>query len=505
MPSLLRRKPSVKSDQISQLGKWGELTSIVMRFIGPLVIVAAITLVFFSPIPITATAAGFFYLAAIAGIAASWGFAESLAASLAALLCLDYFFLPPFRSFSITTPRALEGFIAFLAASIAVSFFAARPARRAPEESRPQLEMERLYALSRAILLMDAARPVAKQMAFQIAQIFELPAFALYDRESGEIARAGPEDMPGIEEKLREAAVRGTLFHDQALRLTVTAIRLGGGPIGSMALRGGAISDGALHALSNLVAIGLERVRGQEVANEAEAARQSQELKSTLLDAIAHDFKTPLTSIKAATTALLSSSVPKLLERNELVSIIDEEADRLSRLVTEVIQMARLEGGKTQLTRESHSAGSLIRTALGSMQSQLEGREVRLSVAPNLPLVSADTDLIAVALRQLIDNALKYSPPRSPIVVSARMGERSAVISVADCGQGISESQQRRIFEKFYRAPAEGEPVAGTGMGLTIARKIMDAHSGRIWVESKPGQGSEFFISIPIARQETLA
>ncbi|MGH9343170.1 MAG: sensor histidine kinase [Terriglobia bacterium] len=484
---------------MSQLG-------LVLRFTGPLLIVAAVTLVFFSPIPIGAMAAGFFYLAAIAGIAASWGLAESLAASFAALLCFDYFFLPPLRTFSITSPRALEGFIAFLVSAIAVSVLAARATSRAPQESRPQLEMERLYALSRAILLMDAARPVAKQMAFQIAQIFELPAFALYDRESGEVIRAGPEDMPGIDDKLREAAVRGTLFQDDLSRLTVTAIRLGGGPIGSMAMRGGSLSDGALHALSNIVAIGLERVRGQEAANEAEAARQSQELKSTLLDAIAHEFKTPLTSIKAAASALLSASAPKLpnlLERRELVSIIDEEADRLSRLVTEAIQMARVEGGKMQLARGFHSAGSLIRTALDSMQPALEGREVRLRVTPELPCVSADADLIALALRQLMDNALKYSPAGSPIVVSANAAEGSVIVSVADSGQGVTESQQRRIFDKFYRVP--GEPVSGTGMGLTIARKIMDAHSGRIWVESKPGQGSEFFISLPTANQETLA
>lgn len=504
MPASFSRKRSFLLRQLGQLrlsGHWASL----LRFAGPLLIVGAITLVFFSPIPIGAAAAGFFYLAAIAGIAASWGFAESLAASLVALLCFDYFFLPPFRSFSITSSRALEGFIAFLVSAIAVCLFAARPARRAPKESRPQLEMERLYALSRAILLMDAARPVAKQMAFQIAQIFDLPAFALYDRESGEVIRAGPEDMPGIEDKLREAAVRGTLLQDGPARLIVTAIRLGGGPIGSMALRGGEISDGALHALSNVVAIGLERVRGQEAANEAEAARQSQELKSTLLDAIAHEFKTPLTSIKAAASALLASSAPKLLERRELVSIIDEEADRLSRLVTEAIQMARVEGGKMQLSQGSHSAARLIRAALDSMQPVIEGREVRVRVAPGLLPVSADADLIVLALRQLMDNALKYSPPGSPIVVSARAAERGTIISVADSGQGITENQQRRIFEKFYRAPAEGEPVSGTGMGLTIARKIMDAHSGRIWVESKPGRGSEFFISIPAASQETLA
>ena len=140
--------------------------------------------------------------------------------------------------------------------------------------------------------------------------------------------------------------------------------------------------------------------------------------------------------------------------------------------------------GKMQLARGSHSAGNLIRAALDSMRPALEGREVRLRVAAGLPPVAADADLIALTLRQLIDNALKYSPAGSPIVVSARAGESSAVISVADSGQGITENQQRRIFDKFYRVPVEGEPVSGTGMGLTIARKILDAHSGSIWVES---------------------
>ncbi|MGH9378560.1 MAG: sensor histidine kinase [Terriglobia bacterium] len=498
MPFPFDRKPALRNFLLSQMGR-------VLRFAGPLLIVAAITFVFFSAIPMGSMAAGFLYLVAIAGIAASWGLAESLAASLAALLCFDYFFLPPLRTFSITPPRALEGFIVFLISAIAVSALAARPTPRAPEEAGPQLEMERLYALSRAILLMDATRPVAKQIAFQIAQIFQLPALALYDRESGAVIRAGPEDMPGVEDKLREASVRGTLFHDAPSRVTVTAIRLGGGPIGSMAMRGAALSDGALHALSNLVAIGLERIRGQEAANEAEAARQSQELKSTLLDAIAHEFKTPLTSIKAAASALLSSPVSKLLEQRELALIIDEEADRLSRLVTEAIQMARVEGGKMQLARGSHSTGSLIRAALDSMRPALEGREVRLRVAAGLPPVAADADLIVLALKQLIDNAIKYSPAGSPIVMSARAAEGSAVISVADSGQGITENQQRRIFDQFYRVPVEGEPVSGTGMGLTIARKILDAHSGSIWVESKRGQGSEFFISIPISNEVSLA
>ena len=221
---------------------------------------------------------------------------------------LIIFSWPPLRTFSITAPRALEGFIVFLISAIAVSALAARPASRAPEDSGPQLEMERLYALSRAILLMDAARPVAKQIAFQIAQIFELPPSPFMTARAARSFAPAPRICPASRISWR-GAVRGA-----SPRRFVPPDRHrdspGRRPDGSMAMRGAALSDGALHALSNIVAIGLERVRGQEAANEAEAAiRQSQELKSTLLDAIAHEFKTPLTSIKAAASALLSSAV----------------------------------------------------------------------------------------------------------------------------------------------------------------------------------------------------
>ncbi|MGH9396966.1 MAG: sensor histidine kinase [Terriglobia bacterium] len=476
-----------------------------LRFTGTLAIAAAITFVCFRAIPMGAAAAGFFFLVAIVAISAGWGLPEALVASAAAMFCFDYFFLPPIKTLGIRSSSHREAFVAFAAAAVAASLLAARGARHRGEHAGPQHEMERLYALSRAILLMDAAHPVAKQIAFKIAQIFELPALALYDRESGEILRAGPEDMPGIEDRLREVAVRGTLFEDARARITVTAIRLGGGPIGSIAWRGPEFSDGALHALSNLVAIGLERVRGQEAANEAEAARQSQELKSTLLDAIAHEFKTPLTSIKAATSALLATPMPPSLERQELVTIIDEEADRLARLVTGAIQMARVEGGKMQLTHGSYPVDALIRAALEAMQPRLEGRTVQVNIAAGLPAVMADGDLIVLALRQLVDNAVKYSPARSPLALHAKATERRVIISVADQGQGIAEAQQQRIFDKFYRVPVADGTGGGTGIGLAIAREILSAHAGDVWVESKLGEGSEFFISIPVSSQEKPA
>lgn len=475
-----------------------------LRIVAVIAVIAAMTFVSTSVIPVSAAAAGFFYLAAIAVIAAGWGLMEAAVASGAALLCLDFFFLPPVGSFSILRPESIEEFLAFLAAATVLCVLLARSPRGRDSIDR-QREMESLYALSRGILLMDADRSVAKQIAYQIARIFQLPAVVLYDRHSGEFHCAGPEDLQGFNDKLRETAVRGTLFQDERSKTTIAAVRLGGGPMASMALRGAAFSDGALHALSNLVAIGLERAHGQEAAHRAEAARQSQELKSTLLDAIAHEFQTPLTSIKAAASALLSGSVSRGIEQHELISIVDEEADRLSRLVGEAIQMARLEDAQGQLSRELHPVCTLVDTALAPIKSALEGREVVVRFQQNLPPVWGDAELLGLAIRQLIDNALKYGFPDTAISITSRAAGGRALIAVSDQGPGIPESDQARIFDKFYRSPSSSRHVIGAGMGLAIARKILEVHGGEIHVESRPGEGAEFVISLPSASEEIPA
>ncbi len=472
-----------------------------LRIAGALVAIGAVAAACSRVVPLQAPTAGFFLLVAIVVIARGWGLWEAIAASVAALTGFDYLFLGPSGSFSLHHRASIEAFVGFLAAAAAISLLAARPSRSGDSIDR-QREMESLYALSRAILLVDPMRAVAKQIAYHIAQIFQFPAVALYDRQSGEILYGGPEDLPGIEDKLRQAAVQGTLFQDEKSRTVVTGVRLGGGPIGSMALCGPKLSDGALHALSNLVAVGLERVRGHEAANRAEAARQSQELKSALLDAIAHEFKTPLTSIKAATTALLSGSVDKALEQRELISVVDEEADHLGRLVGEAIQMARLEADKSQMSRELHPARALVDAALAPLRPMMEGRELRVRIQPDLPFVLVDAELLGLAIRQLVDNALKYSPPHTPVTVGCRAAEGRLLITVSDFGPGIPEADQFRIFDKFFRSPAISGHVVGAGMGLAIARKILEAHAGNVRVQSKPGEGAEFVISLPASSQE---
>lgn len=472
-----------------------------IRLVAVLVAVAAVTFTCFRLVAVNATTAGFAYLVVILVIATAWGLPEATVASVVGVLCFNYFFLPPIGTFTIADPQNWVALFAFLATSITASQLSARAKRRTREALDRQQEMERLYALSRAILLTDTRQSVAKQIAHQIAQTFGFSAVALYDRGSEEIHRAGPEDLLDVDDKLRQAALQGTLFRDQASHVITTSIRLGGEPIGSLAVRGPTLSDTALQSLSNLVAIGLEKVRAQEAASRAEVARQSEELKSTLLDAIAHEFKTPLTSVKAAATALLGDPAAQSLQQRELVTIIDEEADHLATLVTEAIHVARIEGGKVQLNRGLYSAGSLVSQALQHMKPLTQGREVELEIADNLPLIFVDAELVQVAIRQLIDNALKYSPPASSLTIGARATENGVIISVADLGPGIPESEQSRIFEKFYRRSKDRHQVTGTGMGLAIARQILRAHGGDITVRSSPGSGSEFSLFLPAASE----
>ncbi|MBZ5658766.1 MAG: DUF4118 domain-containing protein [Acidobacteriia bacterium] len=479
----------------------GRLT---LRLLLALSFVAAITFVFVRLIPVNATSVGFFYLVAILVIATVGGLIEATVSSITAMLCFNFFFLPPIGTFTIADPQNWVALFAFLTTALTASQLSDRLKRQRREALDRQREMERLYALSRAILLTDTAQPTAKQIAHQIANAFECPAVALYDRNTREVYLAGPEafpDMDAIDAKLRESAIHSSVLREDD-EILITSIRLGGEPIGSLALTHAFLSDAALQSLLNLVAVGLEKARAQDEVNRAQVARQSEELKSTLLDAIAHEFKTPLTSIKAVTTDLLSNPEESLSqEQRGLVAIADEGADRLDRLVTEAIQLARIEGGRFQLNRGIHFPSSLLSAALRQTKSLSDGRDIKLQVADDLPLVFVDAELVVLMIAHLIDNAVKYSRPGSPILISADAGEKGVIIHVADQGPGISEDEQTRIFEKFYRG-SSGQHLKGTGMGLAIAREIMRAHGEEIWVKSSPDKGSEFSFSLPVAPVE---
>ena len=468
------------------------------RLAGALAAVAGITYLYRQVFAVNSTTVALSYFLGILIVATAWGFVEAAIASVAAMLCFNFFFLAPVGTFTIADPQNWVALLAFLLTAAISSHLSARARRRTIEADARREEVERLYAFSRSLMITEGQAEVAQQVASQVAQVFGADAVAVFDRSTGTACRSGPQDLPFNDSRLRDVALQGTVLHDAPTGVTIVPINLGGHSEGSIGVQGASISETGLHSVANLAAIAFERTRSRQLLGQAEAARQNEELKSTLLDAIAHEFKTPLTSIKAAVSALLFDS-PADANVKELLTIIDEESDRMNFLVSEAIEMARIEAGEIQVRREPHALPDLVAGSLKKLRSVLADRQVAVAIPDDLPQCCADRGLIEIVITQLLGNAAKYSEPLAPIRLSAEADGSCIVVSVADQGPGIPEEQRDRIFEKFYRAPGLREHIPGTGMGLAIARQIVEAHGGKIWVDSQPGKGSQFCFSLPMA------
>ncbi len=270
--------------------------------------------------------------------------------------------------------------------------------------------------------------------------------------------------------------------------------------IASLGISGARLSRQTLDAISSLVAIAIERARAVEQLGQTEAERQGERLKSALLDSITHDFRTPLTSMKAAVTSLLSAPAADPKRSHELLTIINEECDRLNHLVEEAAEMARLEAGEVQLNLEPHPVSEIVDSALAELKTSLAGRPVEVRLNPDLPPVIADFDRSRDVLMKLVDNANLYSPKGQPITISAEQSGDQVTTSVSDRGPGIDEFEQGMIFDKFYRGKDQRYLIRGSGMGLPIAKAIVNAHRGNISVTSQLGSGSVFSFSLPVAR-----
>jgi two-component system sensor histidine kinase KdpD len=468
-----------------------------LRFAASFLIVAAILALYHLWLGVNNTTVALTLLLAILGISARWGLAEATAASLAAVLGFNFFFLPPFGTLTIQDPQNWVALAAFLVTAVTASQLSARVRRRAADAEARRLEIERLYVLVQAMILSGNPRKTIREFVNRVVQVFGCGAAAFYYGPADEVFRTGPESKPVSDHDLRAAAEIDELSIDAARAVAVAPVRLGMRPLGSVGLVGRLPSEQTIRAIVNLAAITIEKARALEDASHAEAARQSEVLKSALLDSLAHDIKTPLTSIKAAVTALLGASAAADLE---LLTIIDEEADRLNNLAAEVIAMARIEAGKLHLEKRPVPAAELISSALLELDAALKGRPIALRVPEGLPPAEADPEFIAQVLKQIVGNALKYSPEGSPITLSAGVEGERIVIGVGDRGPGIEENERARVFDKFFRGRRHRFETKGTGMGLAIAKGIVEAHGERIWVESEPGQGSVFYFSLPASK-----
>ena len=191
-------------------------------------------------------------------------------------------------------------------------------------------------------------------------------------------------------------------------------------------------------------------------------------------------------------------------EEKELLTIANEEADRLNRLVVEVLEMARIEASKLHPDRAPHDINDIVAAALRAQEESLKGRALELRIPATLPAAHVDFEFIQQVLKQLLDNAVKYSAPGTPVEISAETAGERIIVSVSDRGSGIAEGEQSRVFDKFYRGHKSRGQVLGTGLGLSIAKGIIEAHGGKIWVTSEPGKGSVFSFAVPMAKGELV-
>jgi two-component system, OmpR family, sensor histidine kinase KdpD len=445
---------------------------------------------------VNATTAGFGYLLLVLVVASAWGFIEAFILSIAATLTFNFFFFPPVGTFSIAETQNWVALCTFLTTSLIASRLSTKAKRRAVDAIERQQDIERLYTFSRAILLIDSSEFFPEQLVRNLAEIFQLEWAMLYNRQSDRFYRAGAADVEGMEYRLREAAWNGSGFSDES-GYTIVAIRLGAEPIASLAVQGARNADSVLQGIANLVAIGLERASAQDLAHEIEATRRSEQLRTTLIDAMAHEFKTPLTSIKATTTLLLDSPDQTQEARMELLKIADEEAQHLGNLIDDTVAMARLDTEIIQVNPEILNVLEIIDEVAAYLKNELQGRALEIARGEEIPAGAFDRHLLKLAVKQLVDNALKYSTPGAPLRIRVQREGEMLGIEVTNSGKGIPPQEQGRIFERFYRSPSVQNKIPGSGLGLSIAQSIAKAHGGSLTVSSRPGE-TTFQLSLPV-------
>ena len=338
--------PASYAGLVSRLG-W---KTVLLRQAASLIAVAVVTF-FFSRLPVNPTTVALTFLLLVLIIASRWGLTIATTTAIVATLAFNYYFLPPIHTFTIADPQNWIALLAFLASAIIASRLSERARREAMNATQRRKEVERLYALSQQLLATDNVMELLNSIPGYVRDTFRLTAAAMYLPKRKEIYRTGVDHPELSAEQLESVSGRGELVVDAERRLCFVPLRVGIRPVGSLGLEGAVLSRETLEAVGSLIAISIERAGAVETLTRAEAAREGEKLRSALLDSVTHEFRTPLTSIKLSVTALMSSHMP-VEATSELLTVINEETDRLNRLVGEAAEMAQLDAQQVELRRE---------------------------------------------------------------------------------------------------------------------------------------------------------
>jgi two-component system sensor histidine kinase KdpD len=463
------------------------------------------------------------YLLPVLVSAARWGLWPSIFASFVCILAFDYFFVPPFMSFSVSDVRYLLNFAIFLVVALVTGTLAAQLRSQAEAAKDREQRMTALYSLSGKIavetdmkrVLTVVADTVARSVGGRAAVLMPGPPF---NRLS--LAAYSSDDEPKLDQKglaiaqwsfeHGQQAGRGTSVLDTAealfvpvnegpTSLAVLAVYLAreeGEAGGDTRLSAEQRKD--LEAFASLCALAITRVRLADEAGQARLLLESERLHKTLLDAVSHDLRTPLSSITGAVTGLLQEGERYDAEsKHALLMAISEGAHRMNRFISNLLDMARVESGMLKPKREWCDIVDIIGVAAKRVRDILPESRLNVRAPVQLPLVQSDFGLMEQVLVNLLENAAKYSPADSTISLVIDTRDNELVVSVLDSGPPIPEDDRERIFDKFYRLRSSRN-VTGTGLGLSISKAMVEAHGGRLWVEPSPSGGNSFIFTLPV-------
>ncbi len=459
------------------------------------------------------------FLTGVLFSAITWGLKPSIVASVVSVLAYNFFFVPPVYTFTIASPQDFLTLLVFLIVAVLTSHLTARVREQAEAAKRRESSTAALYALSRQIAGAAEIDDVLRAIVTQVAHILRARVAVLLPEAGQLVFKAGyPSDM-FLTEAERAAATWAWQHNQPAGRGSDTLpgtewlylpLRTAQGTVGILGLQfeapEAAISPDQRHlleALAGQAAVAIERTRLVREMERARLLTETERLRDALLSSVSHDLRTPLVSIIGAATSLLTyGATYDEATRRDLLSTIQEEAERLNRFVGNLLDMMRLDAGKLELKREWVEIGDVIGTALGWLNRQLSQHQLVVEVGPGLPMVWLDFVLIEHVFVNLLENAAKYSPPGSTIRVEAHCDPHAVVVEVADEGVGVPPADLERIFDKFYRIQRGDRQGAGTGLGLSICRGIIEAHGGHISARSPAnGKGTVFTLTFPLEKE----
>ena len=438
---------------------------------------------------------GFLDLLIIVLVAMIAGFWEATVTSVVAMICLNYFFVPPVHSLTVSDPQNWVALITFESTALLVSRLSIQRERQAHTAMIERVRMEKLYELGRRTLLMNPQQSPGAQIVSQICEVVRVEAVALFDAARAHVDAAGAAD-PAFEALARDTYLRDRNEDHDDMMTWQRVLRPGTHSVGAIVLRGANLSPLLADSIASLTAIALERARSFEKQSHAEAARQSEQLRTAVLDALAHAFKTPLTAIRTASSGLLEAGHLDPAQE-DLITLIDEESEKLTVLSTKLLQTAKLDASETKLHKEIIVIPQLIEDLLTEHSEQLANHPTQVTIPNQRCATYGDRELLGTAILQFIDNAAKYSTPGSPIEIAVDDRDGEILISVHNEGSEVRPEDRERIFERFYRSPGSNHRAPGTGLGLSITKEAAEAHRGRAWVNSEKGKGTTFFLSLP--------